>query len=152
PATVAALARLRPRPVRKDDRYEPDVALIVAAHNEEAVIERRLDNLLELDYPAGKLQIVVASDSSCDRTDELVTAVAAREPRVRLLALPRGGKVAAQNSAVRETRSDVVAFTDANSTWAAEALRRLVADLADPDVGYVCGRLRLETAEGSNQE
>ncbi len=152
PAAIGALARLRPRPVAKDDGYEPDVTVIVAAHNEETVIERRLENLLALDYPPEKLQIVVASDASSDGTDELVTAVAAREPRVRLLALPRGGKVAAQNAAVRETASDVVAFTDANATWAPDALSKLVADLADQDVGYVCGRLRLEAADGSNQE
>ena len=67
------------------------------------MIERRLENLLALDYPPEKLEIVVASDASSDRTNELVEAVAAREPRVRLLDCPRGGKVAAQDRAVRET-------------------------------------------------
>jgi cellulose synthase/poly-beta-1,6-N-acetylglucosamine synthase-like glycosyltransferase len=152
PAAMAAAARLRPRPIRKDESYEPDVTVIVAAHNEEAVIERRLENLLALDYPPDKLRVVVASDASSDGTDELVEAVAAREPRVRLLACPRGGKVTAQNRAVAETDGDVVAFSDANATWAPDALRRLVASFADPDVAYVCGRLRLEAADGSNQE
>lgn len=152
PVAAGAVARLRPRPVRKDRAAEPSVAVIVAAHDEEPVIERRLDNLLALDYPSEKLAIVVASDASTDRTNELVEAVAAREPRVSLLACPRGGKVAAQNRAVRETSSDVVAFSDANATWAPDALRRLVENLADPDVGYVCGQLRLEAADGSNQE
>src|SRR5439155_172746 len=84
---------------------------IVAAHNEEAVIERRLDNLLGLDYPPEKLRILVASDASDDRTDEIVEAASAREPRVRLLACPRGGKVVAQNAGVRDTDGAVVAFT-----------------------------------------
>ena len=128
------------------------MSVIVAAYNEETVIERRLENLLALDYPADKLEIVVASDASTDRTNELVEAVAAREPRVRLLDCPRGGKVAAQDRAVRETTGEVVAFSDANATWAPDALRQLVAALADPDVAYVCGRLRLEDAEGSNRE
>ena len=128
------------------------MSVIVAAYNEEPVIERRLENLLALDYPADRLEIVVASDASTDRTNELVEAVAAREPRVRLLDCPRGGKVAAQDRAVRETAGDVVAFSDANATWAADALRQLVANLADPDVAYVCGRLRLEDAAGSNRE
>jgi cellulose synthase/poly-beta-1,6-N-acetylglucosamine synthase-like glycosyltransferase len=128
------------------------VTVVVAAHDEEAVIERRLENLLALDYPPEQLEIVVASDASSDRTDELVEAVASREPRVRLLACPRGGKVAAQNRAVRETESGVVAFSDANATWAPDALRRLVASLADPDVAYACGRLQLEAADGTNQE
>ena len=116
------------------------------------MIERRLENLLALDYPGDRLEIVVASDASSDRTNELVEAVAAREPRVRLLDCPRGGKVAAQDRAVRETSSEVVAFSDANATWAPDALRHLVASLADPEVAYVCGRLRLEDAAGSNRE
>lgn len=152
PLAAGAVARLRPRPVRKDDGFVPSVSVIVPAHDEEAVIERRLENLLALEYPADKLELVVASDASDDRTDELVEAVAAREPRVRLLACSRGGKVAAQNRAVRETAGEVVAFSDANATWAPDALRRLVASLADPDVAYVCGRLGLEAADGSSQE
>ena len=152
PLAAGALARVRERRVAKDTAAEPAVTVIVAAYNEEPVIERRLDNLLALDYPGDKLEIVVASDASSDRTNELVEAVAAREPRVRLLDCPRGGKVAAQDRAVRETTGDVVAFSDANATWAPDALRHLVANLADPDVAYVCGRLRLEDATGSNRE
>ncbi len=152
PLAAGALARVRERRVAKDGSAEPTVAVVVAAHNEEAVIERRLANLLALDYPGDRVEIVVASDASTDRMNELVEAVAAREPRVRLLECPRGGKVAAQDRAVRNTTGDVVAFSDANATWAPDALRRLVANLADPDVAYVCGRLRLEDAEGSNRE
>ena len=116
------------------------------------MIERRLVNLLELDYPPQRVEIVVASDASTDRTNEIVQRVADREPRVRLIDCERGGKVAAQNRAVRETTGDVVAFSDANASWARDALRLLVANLADPEVGYVCGQLRLESADGSNQE
>jgi cellulose synthase/poly-beta-1,6-N-acetylglucosamine synthase-like glycosyltransferase len=152
PLVAAVLARVRARPVRGDDAAEPAVSVIVAAYNEETVIERRLQNLLALDYPSEKLEIVVASDASTDRTNELVEAVAAREPRVRLIDCPRGGKVAAQDRAVREAAGDVVAFSDANATWAPDALRRLVAALADPDVAYVCGQLQLQAADGSNRE
>jgi cellulose synthase/poly-beta-1,6-N-acetylglucosamine synthase-like glycosyltransferase len=152
PVTTGVLARVRERRVAKDRAAEPSVAVIVAAFNEEAVIERRLENLLALDYPRDKLRIVVASDASTDRTNELVEAVSSREPRVQLLECPRGGKVAAQDRAVRETESEVVAFSDANATWAPDALRRLVANFADPEVAYVCGRLRLGAAEGSNRE
>ena len=151
PLAAAALARLRTRRVRKQ-AIEPSVTIVVAAYDEEAVIERRLENLLALDYPPEKVEIVVASDASTDRTHELVEAVSAREPRVHLLVCPRGGKVAAQNRAVRSSRSEVVAFSDANATWAPEALRLLVANLADPDVAYVCGRLVLQPPGGSNRE
>ena len=71
---------------------------------------------------------------------------------VRLIVNPRGGKVAAQNRAVRETDGEILAFSDANATWAPDALRRLVENLADPEVAYVCGQLRLEDAEGGNRE
>jgi glycosyltransferase involved in cell wall biosynthesis len=152
PVAAGVAARLRPRPIRKDPSAEPTVTLVVAAHDEERVIERRLENLLALDYPPERLEIVVASDASTDRTDELVEAVAAREPRVRLLPCPRGGKVAAQNRAVAQSTADVVAFSDANATWAPDALRGLVAVFGDPEVAYVCGQLRLEAADGSNQE
>ena len=152
PLAAGALARVRRRPVARDASYAPSVAVIVAAHDEEAVIERRLENLLALDYPADRFEVVVASDASSDRTNELVERVAAREPRVRLIDCPRAGKVAAQDRAVRDTTSDVVAFSDANATWAPDALRKLVADLADPDVAYVCGALRLEDAAGGNRE
>jgi cellulose synthase/poly-beta-1,6-N-acetylglucosamine synthase-like glycosyltransferase len=152
PLAAGALARVRERRVAKDPSWEPTVTVIVAAHNEERVIERRLENLLALDYPQEKLALVVASDASSDGTNQLVEAVADREPLVRLLDCARGGKVAAQDRAVRETESEVVAFSDANARWAPDALRQLVAGLADPEVAYVCGRLRLEDAAGSNRE
>ena len=151
PLAARLAAAARPRPVRKGGAL-PSVSLVVAAWNEEAVIERRLENLLGLDYPPELVEIVVASDASSDRTDELVEAIAAREPRVRLLRCERGGKVAAQNRAVRETTGEIVAFSDANALWAAPALRKLVRSFADPDVAYVMGQLRLEDPEGDNRE
>jgi cellulose synthase/poly-beta-1,6-N-acetylglucosamine synthase-like glycosyltransferase len=152
PLAMGALARLRPRPVARDDDATPSVALVVSAHDEEDVIGRRVENLLQLDYPSELLRIVVASDGSTDRTDEIVEEIAAREPRVQLLRCPRGGKVAAQHRAVRETTGDVIAFTDANTEWKPDALRKLVRNLADDEVGYVSGQLRLESPDGANLE
>lgn len=146
PLAAAALARLRPRQVRKGDDL-PTVTVVVAAHDEEPVIERRIENLRALDYPADRLEIVVSSDASTDATEELAARAGAR-----VIRNPRGGKVAAQDRAVRETESDVVAFTDANSTWASDALRALVRAFADPDVVYVCGRLNVQTDDGTNEE
>jgi len=146
PLSVELAARLRPRRPRRGDGT-PTVAVIVAAHDEESVIERRVANLLGLDYPHEKLEIVVTSDASTDRTEELAAAAGAR-----VICNARGGKVAAQDRAVRETESEIVAFSDANATWAPETLRALVAPFADPGVAYVCGQLRLEAADGSNRE
>jgi len=151
PIAMSVLARTRPRPVHKAEQT-PSVALVVSAHNEEAVIRRRIENALALDYPSGDLEIVVASDGSTDLTDAVVGEIAAANPRVRLLQCPREGKVAAQHRSVRETSSDILAFTDANSEWNPDALRSLVANLADDEVGYVCGQLRLETPDGANME
>ena len=146
PALLPVLGRLAPRRIRAAD-HTPSVSVIIAAHNEEAVIGRRIENLLALDYPRDRLEIVVTSDASTDRTEEL-----AENAGARVIRNPRGGKVAAQDRAVRETSSDLVAFSDANATWAPDALRKLVRPFADPDVGYVCGQLRLQAADGSNQE
>ncbi|MGE5691163.1 MAG: glycosyltransferase family 2 protein [Pseudomonadota bacterium] len=146
PAAAAALARVRGRRVEAAD-VEPTVTVIVAAHDEEPVIARRIENLRALDYPADKLDVVVTSDASTDRTEELAAAAGAR-----VIRNPRGGKVAAQNRAVAETEGEIVAFSDANATWAPDALRQLVRNFADPAVAYVCGKLVLQRADGTNRE
>jgi cellulose synthase/poly-beta-1,6-N-acetylglucosamine synthase-like glycosyltransferase len=151
PATLAVVARRRPMPVRKGD-ITPPVTVLVAAHDEEAVIARRIENLLGLEYPADLLEIVVVSDGSTDATDAIVERLAASSPRVHLLRAPRGGKLGALNMAVRYATGDVLAFSDANTVWAPEALANLVRCFADDDVGYVCGRLELLPAEGSNRD
>ena len=151
PLAAALLARLLRRDVRRAD-VTPGVTVIVPAHDEEEVIGARVENLLALDYPPDRLEVLVVSDGSTDRTDEIVREHAARDPRVRLLRLERGGKLAALNTAVGRSERDVVAFSDANSRWAPDALRRLVRSLADERVGYVCGKLVLERADGTNRE
>jgi cellulose synthase/poly-beta-1,6-N-acetylglucosamine synthase-like glycosyltransferase len=150
PAAVAALARLHPRPPRRA-AILPAVSLIVPAYNEEDVIERKLENVLALDYPAERLEIVVSSDASTDATHDIVAGFAGRG--VRLIECQRGGKVAAQDRAVRETTGEIVAFGDANVEWAPDALRELVAPFADPSVGMACGHVRLvNPSGGTNQE
>jgi cellulose synthase/poly-beta-1,6-N-acetylglucosamine synthase-like glycosyltransferase len=124
------------------------VSLIIPAHDEEAVIERKLANARALDYPSDRVEVVVASDGSTDRTVELARSAGAD----LVLELPRGGKVAALNRAVREARGDILAFSDANSYWRPDAMRRLVARFGDAEVGYVCGQVRFAGGEGGNQE
>jgi cellulose synthase/poly-beta-1,6-N-acetylglucosamine synthase-like glycosyltransferase len=126
----------------------PSVTLIVPAHNEELVIERKLANARALDYPAERLEVIVASDGSSDRTTELARSAGADQ----VLELPRGGKVAALNAAVKQAAGRLLAFSDANSYWRPDALRRLVARFADERVGYACGQVRFEGGEGGNQE
>ena len=155
PLLLAALARLRRRaePPLPEPSL-PRVSLIVAAHDEEAVIERRVENAIALDYPPERLELIVASDGSADGTVEVASAAAAAtgSGRVRVLDLPRGGKVRAQDAAVEEATGDVLAFSDANALWKPDALRLLVGRLAEPDVGYVCGQLRYLAPDGTNLE
>jgi cellulose synthase/poly-beta-1,6-N-acetylglucosamine synthase-like glycosyltransferase len=146
PVAAGLAGRLHRYAARRDEAYAPDVTLVVAAHNEEAEIGETLERALDLDYP-GRLDIVVTSDGSTDATAETVKRFATRG--VRLLELPRGGKVAAQNAAVAESPADVLAFSDANARWDPDALRLLAQNLADPEVGYVCGRLVLDGANGA---
>lgn len=146
PLAAAAAARLRRYAPRRDEEAAPAVALVVAAHDEEAVIGERLEDALRLDYPPERLEIVVALDGSGDATREIAERFSDRG--VRVLDLPRGGKLAAQNAAAAATDAEILAFSDANSHWEPDALRLLVRNLADPEVGYVCGRLRLENGDG----
>jgi glycosyltransferase involved in cell wall biosynthesis len=138
-----------PSPVQP---LHPPVSLIIAAHNEAELIERKLDNALSLDYPRAQLEIIVASDGSTDDTVELARRVAAREGRIHVLDLTRRGKVPAQDAAVEVAGGDVLAFSDANAFWESGALEMLVRRFVDERIGYVCGALRYLNAEGSNQE
>ena len=151
PLAAALAARIRRRRVASS-AIEPSVSVIVAAHNEADVIERRVRNLLELDYPADRIEVLVASDASTDETDEIVERLAAADPRVRLVRCPRGGKVAAQNRGVAESSGEIVGFSDANAVWQRDALRNLVRSFADPSVGYVTGKASYEAADGTNRE
>ena len=127
----------------------PSVSLIIAAHDEEAVIADKLANALALDYPRDRLELIVASDGSADRTVDASRAAGADS----VLDLPRGGKIAAQNAAAESARGEILAFSDANSFWRPDALRRIVARFDDPKVGYVCGQVRYEGGtDGSSQE
>src|ERR1700689_3799841 len=124
---------------------EPSVSLLVAAYNEAEVIADKIQNSLALDYPADKLEIIVASDGSKDATAEIVRPFAVRENgRVRLLDFKQNrGKMAVLNDAVSELRRDVVAFSDASSMLAPDSLRILVQSFNDPRVGAASGVYRL---------
>lgn len=145
PLLLAVLSRLRPRPVRKSAGELPSISLIIAAHNEEAAIAAKLDNTFALDYPAERLEIIVASDCSDDRTDD----IAAAHPRagndwgeVRVCRLPqRGGKTPAQNLAAAQARGEILVFSDATTDYESDVLRVIVPNFADAEVGCVSGRL-----------
>src|SRR5262245_50637084 len=120
----------------------PHISLLIAAYNEEAVIEERLKNALAMDYPREKREIVVASDGSDDGTAEIVRRYA--DQGVRLLAYDeRRGKAAVLNSAFLEVKGEIVILSDANTHTEPDAARKLVRWFHDPRLGVVCGRLVL---------
>ncbi len=130
----------------------PSVSLIVPAHDEETVIVAKVANTLELDYPRELLEVIVACDGCSDATAAQARAAGADV----VLELPRGGKIRAQDAAVRRARGEIVAFSDANALWDAPAARALAGAFEDPRVGYACGQVRFvqaaSGADATNQE
>ncbi len=152
PAAVILLAKLRPRPSRAPalagipDAAWPSITLLIAAYNEERVIAAKIENTLALDYPAGRMQVMVVSDGSSDATARIVDGYAGRGV-ISLHRPERRGKTAALNRGVAAARSDLIVFSDANNPFDRDALRQLARHFLDPEVGGVCGRKAiLETA------
>jgi cellulose synthase/poly-beta-1,6-N-acetylglucosamine synthase-like glycosyltransferase len=144
----ALASRRHPALAPADSSELPTVSLIVPAYDEEAVIAAKVANSLALDYPRERLQLIVASDGSTDATAARARAAGAD----LVLELAPGGKVAALNVAAAQAGGDLLAFSDANCSWAPDALRRLVEPFADRGVGYVCGQVRFTDAGGGNLE
>lgn len=145
PAAMAALARVRARPVRKQADYEPPVTLVIAAYNEEDVIRARLENASDLDYPRERLDVLVVADGSSDSTADVARSVAG----TRVLFEPeRRGKLAAMNRAANAATGEILVFSDANNHYSGNAIRELVAPFADPSVGVVTGRKAIDDGSG----
>ncbi|PYM92510.1 MAG: glycosyl transferase family 2 [Candidatus Rokuibacteriota bacterium] len=120
----------------------PPVTLIVPAHNEEAHLKDKVANVQELDYPRGRLQVILVSDGSTDRTNEILAAV--DDPAVETLLLSeRAGKATALNRALERARHGILVFSDASTLFHPDAIKQLVRHFADPRVGVVCGALGL---------
>jgi len=125
----------------------PQVSLVIAAHNEEAVLGEKLENSLALDYPLDRIQIIVASDGSTDTTEAIAASYADRGVVLHQVK-ERGGKTQAQNEAVRLAQGEFIVFSDANSMYDVQALKRIIEPFADPAIGCVCGELRYANPDG----
>ena len=148
PSAVAANAARHHGGPSTPARDLPTVSLIIAAHDEATVIAAKVRDARALDYPAGRLEVVVCSDGSADATVAAARAAGAD----RVLDLERGGKVRAQDAGVDAARGTLLAFSDANARWAPGALRALAGAFADPAVGYACGQVTFVGDGGTNQE
>jgi len=140
PPLIALLARLFPRPIQKSLReILPSVTIITPAYNEEKVISEKIRNTLSLDYPDGRMELIIASDGSDDRTVELVRAT--HDHRIQLLDFrERRGKLSVLKEVVGKSSGEIIVFSDASAILAPDALKKLVANFADPTVGCVSGR------------
>jgi poly-beta-1,6-N-acetyl-D-glucosamine synthase len=154
PALLAVSARLRAsaasaRQARQEQQSEslPGVSVIIAARNEARRLPGRIDNLLASDYPADRLEIIVASDGSTDHT---AAALAPHQHHIKLLHLPAIGKAGALNAAVMRATKPILVFADARQRFAPDAIRRLVTRLADTGIGAVSGELVLDGEEAGD--
>ena len=155
PVMVWLLSRLLPRPVYKADIY-PRISIVITAHNEERRIAAKLENTLLLDYPMQALEIIVASDCSSDRTEQIVRDCANSSGRpIKLYRqAERLGKTVAQHRGVQQSTGEIIVLSDATTLYEPDALKMLVRNFADPEVGCVAGQLtyvsRAQTSVGKS--
>ncbi|MBI3618020.1 MAG: glycosyltransferase family 2 protein [Candidatus Omnitrophica bacterium] len=139
PLLLWLMAQLWSNPVQKGS-YEPRISVVLSVWNEEDVIKEKLQNLLSLDYPKEKMEILIGSDGSTDKTTRVIRGF--NDPRIHLIEGPRRqGKMAAINELVQAAKNEAIVFCDARQTFAPNAIRELVANLADRHVGCVSGEL-----------
>ncbi len=144
PRAIGLLARLFGKPWKIDGSETPTVSVILAAYNEESVIERCLDSILKLEYPQAKIEVLVGSDGSTDRTPEILSAYAAAHPLVTPYSFQeRRGKVPVVNELVAYSRGEILFFADSDVIVKPSSLRMHVRNYADPKVGGVAATLRL---------
>ena len=147
PIIAYGIAILLNRRVKKGSAT-PFVTVLIAAFNEQAVIEATIRNKLNQNYPKDRLEILVVSDNSSDKTDEIVDGI--KDARVRLIRQePRAGKTSALNLAIPQAKGEIIIFSDANSLYAPDTIRKLVTNFFDPLVGYVTGRMIYASTDGT---
>lgn len=149
PLLVLVRAKLFPKSYRAKD-CSPSVSLIVSAHNEEQSIGEKIENILRLDYPKDRLQIIVASDGSTDGTCAIAEQY--HDRGVLLLDLPRMGKAQALNASVEQAEGEILVFSDANSMFASDAIQKLVRPLADNQIGGVAGDQRYQKQQHTSEQ
>jgi cellulose synthase/poly-beta-1,6-N-acetylglucosamine synthase-like glycosyltransferase len=137
PILMGLLGWLMPKPIRQAG-IEPTVTLLISAFNEAHIISEKLTNALNLDYPKSKMEILVISDASTDRTDQIVQSFS--DQGVSLLRMEeRGGKTLGLNAAMKVAKGDIVIFSDANIMYRIDTIRQLVQNFADSSVGCATG-------------
>ncbi len=142
PFVILILSSLRPEPVQKNEK-KPLISIVVPAYNEEDTIEQRVRNLLALDWPADRLEVLIASDGSSDRTNDVVQALSDEDARVRLLELPRGGRCAAINAGAEAATGEILVLTDASTKFAPDVIGKLASHFGDDRIWVVVGTVNM---------
>jgi cellulose synthase/poly-beta-1,6-N-acetylglucosamine synthase-like glycosyltransferase len=149
PLSLLLLAR-KPPPPPEDPVEWPSVSILIPAYNEEIHIGAKIENCLVLDYPPDKLEVLIGSDCSTDRTVEIVKTFS--DPRIRLFEMEqRSGKVGVLNRLAREARGEILVFTDANTFINADALNRMARHFREPSVGAVSGYMDMIPPKGATE-
>jgi len=150
PYFLFILTLFKKKPVRKGE-ITPNVTLVIPAHNEENVIEEKLKNALALNYPKDKVEIIVISDCSSDRTDEIVKRYVGQSVKL-LIQSERNGKMAALNRAIPDAKGEIIVFTDASTAFDKNAVKYLVRNFNDERIGCVSGRFGYTSSSGTKAE
>ena len=149
PLFVYLMARKKDLIVEKESEL-PVVSILISAFNEEKSIEATIRNKIALDYPRDKIEVLVVSDGSTDRTDAIVEKLAdTSDIPIKLFRQPRKGKAAGLNLIVAEASGEIIVFSDANSIYTKNAVKSLAMNFSDPSVGYVTGKMVYTNADGS---
>jgi len=148
PLAIRAFAALAGNETQADEAFRPSVSIILSVYNEEEVIEEKIANFLDLDYPTDLLEFVIVSDCCSDRTDELICSHVTERIRL-LIQSERSGKTRNLNRGAAESRGEILAFTDANAMFDRDAVRKMVRHFADPGVGLVSGKSMYRDASGA---
>ena len=143
PVMVEVAAMFFKRPVTQDESLAPKVSVVISVHNEEAWIAQKVKNLLSLEYDKDKLEILIGSDGSTDGTNALLSSLQSASVKTFIFEDNRG-KPATLNDLVKEASGEVLVFTDARQTFDTLALKMLVRNFADPQVGCVSGEMYFE--------
>ncbi len=138
---LAVLQKLRVQRARYDPQYRPPVSVIIAAYNEEKVIERTIHSILANGYD--NMEVIVVDDGSADRTWEVLRQSFANHPKVRLITQPNGGKSVALNHAIRQAKHEILIAVDADTLFRSGTIEKLARHFADPKVGAVSGNARV---------
>lgn len=154
PVSIKLIGRLyKSRKIEKNHNHQPTVTVMVVAHNEENVIQEKLKNILELEYPKEKIEYLISSDNSTDQTNDIVKEFIIKHPgyRIRLYEVKiRNGKTNAQNEAQKTVVTEFIVMTDANSMIDKNAIKELMAAFTSDEIAYVTGRMSISNQGASD--